>query len=209
MIPHFPKEATLADLAGSAREADQAWPIFQAFWNELTTVPGRPPVLATIDGLSHWMKISHYRDPSFNLVHAHDLVLVRHFVDVLAGKTPLANGGAIVAATSRSNAPRSPSMELALDQSEAAAAGQAGPVAKPYGVKYDDRSYEALRGVDVARVSGVSKEEARAVMEYWAASGILRATVNESTVAEKWALGGSGILGEMERASLHTTRYTM
>jgi small subunit ribosomal protein S29 len=206
LVPHFPKDATLADLVASAREAEFAWPVFKALWHELTAVSGGPPVLLTIDGLSHLMKISAYRDPAYKLVHAHELTLVRLLVDALAGKTPMANGGAVIAATSRSNAPRSPSMLLALDQSEAAAKGLPIPPAEAYNKAYDPRVYEAVRGVDVLRVSSLSKAEARTIMEYWAASGLLRATVDEATVTEKWVLAGNGNLGELERASLHYTR---
>jgi small subunit ribosomal protein S29 len=35
---------------------------------------------------------------------------------------------------------------------------------------------------------------------------MLRATVDEKAVTEKWTLAGSGILGEMERAALLTMR---
>lgn len=206
IAPHFPKDATLADLAASAKEAEFAWPVFQALWHELTAVPGRPPLLLTIDNLAHLMKVSAYRDPSFKLVHAHELTLVRLLVDALAGKTPMASGGAVIAATSRSNAPRSPSMTLALEQSEASAKNLPIPEADAYNKAYDSRVYEAVRGVDVMNVSGLSRAEARAVMEYWAASGLLRATVNEATVTEKWTLAGGGIIGELERTSLHNTR---
>lgn len=204
---HLPEGGgTLYDLAAAAKEAEFAWPVVQALWHELTAVPGRPPVLVTVDGLSHMMKQSAYRDPSFNIVHAHDLTLVRLLVDALAGNTPFANGGAVVAGTSRSNAPRSPSMELALDQVAAANAGEAVPSPDPYRRDYDSRVYKAVRNVDVLEVNGVSKLEARAVMEYWVASGVLHTTVNESTVTEKWSIGGHGLLGEMERAALENIR---
>ncbi|KAF5528631.1 37S ribosomal protein S23 [Colletotrichum aenigma] len=203
---HVPKDGTLYDIANAAKETEFAWPAFQALWSELTTAPGGPPVLLTLDGLSHIMKISAYRDPAFNLVHAHDLTLVRLFVDALSGKTPLANGGAVIAATSRSNAPRSPSMELALAQSAAAAEGLHVPTPDPYGKGYDDRIYESVRNVETFNVSGVSRDEARAVMEYWAASGMYRSRVDAGSVGEKWTVAGGGILGELERASLLNTR---
>ncbi|KAK0381397.1 hypothetical protein CLIM01_01258 [Colletotrichum limetticola] len=203
---HVPKDGTLLDIATAAKEPEFAWPAFQALWHELTTNPAGPPVLLALDGLSHIMKISAYRDPAYNLVHAHDLTLVRLFADALAGKTPLANGGAVIAATSRSNAPRSPSMELALAQSAAAAADQFVPTPDPYLKGYDDRVYEAVRGVETLDVSGISRQEARAVMEYWAASGLMRSRIDESSVAEKWTLAGGGVLGELERASLLNTR---
>ncbi|TQN74111.1 37S ribosomal protein S23 [Colletotrichum shisoi] len=203
---HVPKDGTLLDIATAAKEPEFAWPAFQALWHELTTTPDGPPVFLGLDGLSHTMKISAYRDPSFNLVHSHDLTLVRLFVDALSGKTPLANGGAVIAATSRNNAPRSPSMELALAQSAAAAADLHVPTPDPYNKGYDDRVYEAVRGVETLNVSGISREEARAVMEYWAASGLMRARIDEITVAEKWTISGGGVLGELERASLLNSR---
>ncbi|KAK6227310.1 hypothetical protein QIS74_00865 [Colletotrichum tabaci] len=203
---HVPKDGTLLDIATAAKEPEFAWPAFQALWHELTTAPDGPPVFLGLDGLSHIMKISAYRDPSFNLVHSHDLTLVRLFVDALSGKTPLANGGAVIAATSRSNAPRSPSMELALAQSAAAAADLHVPTPDPYNKGYDDRVYEAVRGVETFNVSGINREEARAVMEYWAASGLMRARIDETTVAEKWTISGGGVLGELERASLLNSR---
>ncbi|KAL0938699.1 mitochondrial 37S ribosomal protein mS29 [Colletotrichum truncatum] len=203
---HVPKDGTLYDIANSAKEPEFAWPAFQALWSELTTTPGGPPVLLGLDGLSHIMKVSAYRDPSFNLVHSHDLSLVRLFVDALSGKTPLANGGAIIAATSRSNAPRSPSMDLALAQSAAAAADLHVPTPDPYKKGYDDRVYEAVRGVEAFNVSGISRDDARSIMEYWAASGLLRARVDAGSVSEKWTVAGGGIIGELERASLLNSR---
>ena len=53
--------------------------------------------------------------------------------------------------------------------------------------------------IDVHRLSGLSKEEARGLMEYWARSGILRQSVDEGLVGEKWSLSGGGIIGELER----------
>ncbi|KAG7133702.1 37S ribosomal protein S23 like [Verticillium longisporum] len=203
---HLPEDPTLADLITAAKEPDYAWPVLKALWYELTAVPGRPPVLLGLDGLSHVMKVSEYRDPSFNLVHSHDLTLVRLFTDALSGKTPFANGGAVIGATSRSNAPRSPSMDLALARSFAAAAGKHVPTADPYRKDYDPRVHEVLEKVDVFHVDNVSKAEARAVMEYWAASGMLRSLVNETTVTEKWTLGGQGVIGEIERAALLHSR---
>ena len=44
--------------------------------------------------------------------------------------------------------------------------------------------------------------EARALMEYWAQSGVLRQRVDEKTVTAKWALAGNGVVGELERGAL-------
>lgn len=203
---HLQEDGTIYDLVSACKEAEFAWPVLQALWHELTAVPGRPPVLVTVDGLAHMMKLSDYRDPAYNLIHSHDLSLVRLLVDTLAGNIPFANGGAILAGTSRSNAPRCPSMDLALAQIVAKEAGEPLPAADPYRRDYDARVYEAVRNVDIFNISGISKAEARALMAYWTASGILSADINDATVTEKWSLGGHGIIGEMERVSLMNTR---
>ncbi|KPM44711.1 hypothetical protein AK830_g1875 [Neonectria ditissima] len=193
--------ASLADLALSAKEAEYAWPTLNALWTELT-LPGRPPVLFALDGLAHINKISAYRDPSFKEVHAHELALVRTFVDALSGKTTLPNGGAIIGVTSENNSHHHPSQELVLTQLEAGQAGQRVPKPNPYERKYDERVYEALKNSWVLRVDGVSKDEAMALMEYWGASGLVRSVLTSRTVSEKWTVGGHGIVGEMERATL-------
>ncbi|KAK4157845.1 mitochondrial ribosomal death-associated protein 3-domain-containing protein [Chaetomidium leptoderma] len=212
---NMPANSSLLALANVAKEAEGAWAVFQALWTELTAQgANRPPILLTLDGLAHVMKVSDYRAPSFDLIHSHDLALVRLFSDVLAGggaKFP--SGGAVLAATSRSNAPRAASMELALAQREAEQSNKEKektdvevPKKDPFFRGYDDRVEAVLRSVQVLRLKGIDKLEARALMEYWAASGMLRAMVDEKTVTEKWTLAGSGVLGEMERAALLTMR---
>lgn len=206
---NIPPNTPLLALANAAKEADGAWAVFQALWNELTAQgANRPPILLSLDGLAHVMKQSDYRAPNFDLIHAHDLSLIRLFTDTLGGGVQFPNGGAVLAATSRSNAPRAPSMELALSQREAEqrkADAADVPKKDPFFRGYDERVEAVLRSVQVLRLGGISKLEARSVMEYWAASGMLRAAVDDKTVTEKWALG-SGVLGEMERATLLTMR---
>ncbi|KAF4335155.1 ribosomal [Fusarium beomiforme] len=197
--------ATLADLALSAKEAEYGWPTLLALWTEIT-LPGRPPVLFALDGLAHINKISDYRDPSFNEVHAHELTLVRLFIDALSGKAPLPNGGAVIAATSENNSHYHPSQELVLSQLEAGQAGREVPKPDPYERKYDERVYEALKNSWVLRLEGITKEEARSLMEYWSASGLFRHVLNSRTVSEKWTVGGHGNVGEMERAALMQMR---
>lgn len=206
--------ATLNTLIESAREADQAWPVFAALWHELFEVAAdgdgkaRPPILFALDGLAAIMRTSAYLTPAMDHIHSHDLALVRMFVDVFSGRAALPNGGGVVAATCRSNAARNPSMELAIARQLARQAGEELPPRDPYGRKYDARVDETMedRGLHVVNVKGISKVEARALMEYWAASGLLRAKVDESTVSEKWMTGGNGIIGEMERSGLLTLR---
>ncbi|KAK0655699.1 mitochondrial ribosomal death-associated protein 3-domain-containing protein [Cercophora newfieldiana] len=201
---NIPINSTLLALANAAKEPESAWVVFQALWKELMRKgAARPPVLFTLDGLPHIMKVSDYRSPAFELIHSQDLALVRLFSDVLSGATSLPNGGAVLAATTRGNAPRSPSMDLALAQREAEQAGTELPKPEPYFKGYDLRSEEVLKTVSVMKLKGLSKVEARGLMEYWAASGIFRATVDEKAVAAKWALS-AGVVGEMERVNLLT-----
>lgn len=207
--------ASLITLIESAREADQAWPVFTALWHELFSVKAdldgqaRPPVLFALDGLGYIMRPSDYRSQTFEPIHSHDIALVRMFTDLLSGKTALPNGGAVIGATCRSNAARNASMELAIARQLARQAGDEElPPRDPYCRKYDPRVDEVLEdtGLHVLDVKGISKPEARALMEYWAASGLLRAQVDETTVSEKWMTGGNGIIGEMERVGLLTLR---
>ncbi|KAF7525068.1 hypothetical protein G7054_g11208 [Neopestalotiopsis clavispora] len=199
------RSMTLAALATATKEQDAAWPVFQALWQELL-LPGRPPIMFNLDGLEHIMRMSDYMSPAFKPIHSHDLALVRTFTEALSGKTKFVNGAAIVGITTRGNYRKSPSVELALAQAVAAQAGQKVPARDPFFRKYDDRVFEALKDVSVFDVKGVSKPEARALMEYWAASGMLRMKVDERGVSERWTLAGNGILGEMERASLYAVR---
>lgn len=206
--------ASLVTLIESAREQDQAWPVFSALWHELVQVKAdgdgtpRPPVLLALDGLSFIMRVSDYRSQTFEPIHSHDLAIVRMFVDVLSGRQPLSNGGAAIAATCRSNAARNPSMELAIARQIARQRSAELPPRDPYCRKYDERVDAALEdtGIEAIDVRGIGKAEARSLMEYWAASGLLRAQVDERIVTDKWMVGGNGIIGEMERAGLLTLR---
>lgn len=211
--------STLQELVASAKEADHAWPVFQALWSELVENTGntalpRPPILFAIDGLAHIMRVSDYRSPAYELIHAHDLVLVRLLVDALGGATQFPHGAAILAATTRGNVRSNASVDLALaqrrvEQTAAAEAtddktGQSAtpPTPDPYFRGYDERVAAALRTVEVQQLKGVSKTEARALLEYWAASGMLRDRVDERTVTASWTLAGNGVVGELERAVL-------
>ncbi|KAK4217045.1 mitochondrial ribosomal death-associated protein 3-domain-containing protein [Rhypophila decipiens] len=204
---HIPVSSPILALANAAKEPDSAWTVFSALWKELSSnIRGRPPILFALDGLHHIMKISKYRNAAFDLIHSHDLALIKLFTDYLSGQASLPNGGAIIAATSRNNCPVSASLELALEQRLATQNGEEPPAKKPYFKGYDSRVEGAMKSAQVLRIKGVSKLETRSLMEYWAASGLLRTTVDEVAVSEKWMLGGNGVLGEMERASLLTMR---
>lgn len=199
------RNVSLATLANATKEPDFAWPVFMALWNELL-LPGRPPILFNLDGLSQIMRLSDYRSPSFDPIHSHDLGLVRLFVDALGGKTHFPNGAAIIGIMTESNKVNIKSVDDALAQAKAAQSNMAIPQRDPFYMKYDERVFDALKGVRVFDVQGVSKPEARTLMEYWAASGVLRSKIDERSVSEKWTLSGHGVLGEMERASLFAVR---
>ncbi|RCI15538.1 hypothetical protein L249_3573 [Ophiocordyceps polyrhachis-furcata BCC 54312] len=191
--PHlgvFGRNSTIADLLLNTKEIEYAWPTFEALWQELNQ-PDRPPILLSLDGLAHINKISDYLDPIMKPVHAHELTLVRLFIDALSGKTKFRNGGAVIAATSCSNSPQLPSQDLVLSQIEAAQAGTEVPQANPYERGYDQRIHDALKTTFVLRVPNVSKEEGRALLEYWAASGVVKEVIDNRTVSEKWTLGGT------------------
>ena len=150
---------------------------------------------------------------TFKPVHAHDLALVKVFMDYLSGASPLPNGGLVLAATSASNPPPNPSLDLALAKLEASSAERSSaqsadlynpsPAAPNPFYDYDKRVmgiFETPQGkIDVQRLHGLPKEEAKGLMEYWAKSGILKYDVDERLVGEKWSLSGGGIVGELER----------
>jgi small subunit ribosomal protein S29 len=197
----IPKKTSLARLAElGARDPDIAWPMFQAFWSEITA-PGRPPILFALDGLARIMKNSEYRNPDFELIHAHDFAIIKVFVDHLSGSSQLPNGGSIFAACTKSNEVVSKATNLAIQQQVERQSGQEISKSDPF-TEYDMVAHKSLQAASVLKLGGLSKVEARGLMEYWAASGVLRQRVDERTVAEKWTLAGSGIVGEIERGAL-------
>lgn len=143
------------------------------------------------------MRDSHYMSAQYKPIHAHDFTLIKFFLDHLSGASSLPNGGAVLAATSNSNNPVVPSLNLALRLLEGREQVKRDPFAK-----YDERVLGVFDkgGVEVQRIGGVSKEEARGLMEYWARSGVVRQKVDEGFVGEKWSLSGGGCVGELERA---------
>ncbi|KAI2479426.1 mitochondrial ribosomal protein [Pyrenophora tritici-repentis] len=204
----LPPAATLGDLVALGMANPEAsWPVFVALWNELS-VPGHPPVLLALDGLSHIMRHSEYMSAEVKPIHAHDLTLVDHFVQHLSGQKELPNGGMVIAATSQSNSPTSPALDFCIQAARARQTSGDMPQWNPY-KKVDSRVMDALRDLpgesynfDIINVGGLSKEEARSIMEYYAESGMLRHKVNQGFVTEKWSLAGMGNIGELEKASV-------
>ncbi|KAF2809903.1 uncharacterized protein BDZ99DRAFT_299523 [Mytilinidion resinicola] len=193
---------TLADLAVlGSKNPELSWPIFNALWTELTQ-PGRPPIMLAVDGLAHMMAPSAYLSAEAKPIHAHDLVVVRHFVDHLSGKSALPNGGMVLAATSGSNQPGSPALKFSVQLAEARAQGATDlPMWNPYQL-VDQRVMEVLKDVDTLKLHGLDKRDARTIMEYYAASGMLRKQVDEPLVSQWWTLAGNGNIGELEKGSV-------
>lgn len=199
----------LAELG--ARDADIAWPIYQALWKELASTTAkqqRPPILLSADGLSHISRLSEYLAPSMHYIHAHDLALVDHFISHLSGARILPNGGMVLAVDSASNRPFSPSLDLAVKQiGIREATGKTDlPLYdedSPYD-RVDERVVSTLRSADVMKLQGFSREEARTMLEYYAKSGMLRADVTDIMVKERWTLAGGGNIGELEKGSVRS-----
>ncbi|KAI4730045.1 hypothetical protein E4T49_02033 [Aureobasidium sp. EXF-10728] len=192
-----------------AQDPDLACEIYKALWVELTAASqegqglSRPPVVFTVDSVAHIMRDSAYMDPDVQPIHAHDLTLVHHFLTLLSGKQALPNGGMVLATDSGSNRPTLPGFDHAIARNAALANGKQVPQWDPW-VKVDQRTIDVLDGVDVWQIKGLSREEARSIMEYYAKSGMLRQTVNDNLVAEKWTLSGGGIIGELEKGTVKT-----
>ncbi|MCJ1485071.1 37S ribosomal protein S23 mitochondrial [Schaereria dolodes] len=212
-----------------AADPEIAWPVFLALWTELTTKSTssspRPKIFLGLDGLGHIMNNTAYMSADFKPIHAHDLALVKWYLDYLSSAKSLPNGGLVLATTSESNDPNVRTLKLKLAQLEAqqdptpsvtppldapfllATASSlltnSVPRANTFG-SYDERVMNCFgkEGIDVQRIKGLSKEEARGLMEYWAKSGILRQTVSEGLVGEKWTISGGGVIGELERGCL-------
>ncbi|KAI5302513.1 hypothetical protein KEM56_000632 [Ascosphaera pollenicola] len=205
-------------------EPNSSWTVFQALWSELTaTAPAegmegmkefkpRPPILMTADNVSHWMKETKYRSADFKPIHAHDLAIVDFFLKAMKStseSSQLPNGGLVMLSTSSSNTPNVKSFNVLLSQLEALNKGVEPtsadfPQINPYSVE-DPRVLGLLQSCSQAKVvdlKGLSKKEARNLMEYYAFSGLLREKVDQMSVSEKWTLSGGGIIGELEKLAL-------
>lgn len=226
-LPTVKPGMTLADLAKvGVQDQANAWPVFQALWKELTATSAtsgleknfspRPPMLVTVDGLGHWMQKSAYRSAKFELIHAHDLVFVRHFLDLLKpgkGTSTLPNGGAVLYSTSTSNNPSIHGFDVAVKQVAARHAGvdpSSPEFPLPNAYSYPDpriletfnfpKPTVAKEGMlSVQELGGLTKDEARGFLEYFARSGLLRETVSDEWASEKWTLAGGGVIGELEK----------
>jgi len=108
--------ASLSHLSGlGSYDPEIALPVFNALMTELKA-SGRPPLLFALDGMGHAMMNSHYKNPSFEPIHAHDFHLVQWFMSHLSGQDSLSNGGMVIAAISKSQDPKNRTLDLRLQQ---------------------------------------------------------------------------------------------
>ncbi|CZT18162.1 related to ribosomal protein [Ramularia collo-cygni] len=201
----LPPKTTLARLAElGANDPEVAWPVWEALWSELLAKDNGqqlPPVVFCLDGVDHVMRLSAYLNPEAEPIHAHELALVRHFVGILSGKTALPNGGMVLAATSESNRAAAHTLDHCLQRNLAIQEEKEPPIWDPY-TAHDKWVQEAMETVRAQKVLGLSKAEARGIMEYYAHSGMMRQTVTDGLVSEKWTLAGGGIIGQVENGSV-------
>ncbi|KAM5471143.1 hypothetical protein MauCBS54593_003482 [Microsporum audouinii] len=209
---------SLLELANiGIQQPDLSWPIFRSLWSELTaTGPAmntkgtkpfkpRPQILITVDNIAHWMAETSYRSAEYKPIHAHDFTIVEHFLSLarMEPKKALPNGGLVLYATATSNSLRLPSLELGIKQVAARQAGIS-PSSPDFPVMYgklDDRVvslFAQAKGLGHLELSGLSKDEAAGLLQYYARSGLLRERVDGQLVGEKWALSSGGIVGELE-----------
>jgi len=74
-------------------------------------------------------------------------------------------------------------------------------------VAYDERVLQSITPeLDIVELKGLSREETRGLMEYYAASGMLRHKIDEQFVTEKWTIAGGGVVGELEKAAVMSVR---
>ncbi|KAF2671533.1 hypothetical protein BT63DRAFT_478002 [Microthyrium microscopicum] len=200
-----------------AAELDLAWPVFQALWTELTAKNDpevvekfgkRPPVMFCADNISYIFGESKYEKLAENdklvPVHTFDLLLPKHYIDLLTGTTTLPNGGIILGATSSSHYITCPPLDVAIEMGQERLQYpdeklEVNDFWNPL-VKIDRRVLDQVINIDVLPLKGISKEEAREIIGYWALSGLVRDRVQDNYVGEKWTMSGGGVIGELEKA---------
>jgi small subunit ribosomal protein S29 len=127
--------------------------------------------------------------------------LIKHFTSLLSGEIKLPNGGMIIGATSGSNRPQVPTFDICLAKDETRRKLSSTGLWSPF-IAHDKLVQQVMRTVDVWYLDGIDRPEARGIIDYYAQSGMLRDTVTDNLVSEKWAIAGRGIIGEIERATI-------
>jgi len=109
------------------------------------------------------------------VIHSHDLALPNTFLAYLSGKRSFYKGITVAATSSKC------SRTLALD------AALEGREVDPY-EKLDPRIGPSIEGARIIHVDSLSKEEAKALMDYYNESGIMKDPVDIMTFNEKYAV---------------------
>jgi len=211
--------ATLHSLAMlGAENHTLAWPVWQTLWKELNTRAdsknARPSVLIAIDSVNHWMGPTKYRSAEYNTIHAQQFNMIKHLTRLLFAQSEdeLANGGMVIAATSGSNSPSLPSLDILLRQLAARAAGTAMtdpnfPMPQPYS-KPDQRVLSLFKDTDettLTTLKGLSRLETRGLLDYFAKGGIFKESITDTVVGQMRGLSGGGIVGEMAKFGTRTS----
>lgn len=132
-------------------------------------------MLFALDNLNQISLPSAYRDPSFDLIHAHDLALPNTFLSYLSGVSRFPRG--LVLAATSSVCSKTKDLSNALQG--------IGP--RPWD-KTDERVVNSVKGVEVVQLEKLSKEEVKVVMEWYNVGGMLKQPVTIESVTEQYAI---------------------
>lgn len=132
-------------------------------------------MLFALDNLGQISLPSAYRDTGFDLIHAHDLALPNTFLSYLSGTSRFPRG-LILAATSSV-------CSKTKDLSRALRGIEPGPWDK-----VDERVAKSVEGAMVVELEKLSREEVKAIMEWYNAGGMLKQPVTIETVTEQYAI---------------------
>lgn len=207
LTPRRKQVKTLKDLAMiGAEDVHVASQVWKAFWKEMQE-PSRPPMLIAIDGINFWMGQTKYHSADYKIIHSHQFTLITQFLNLIFSKTEkaLPNGGIVLACTTKSNHPTTPSFDLLVRQIRARNQGipitdPAFPLHEPYMKLADKRVSDLMQSIEYTQLTelkGLSRGESKGLLEYFARSGILREQLTDGQIAEKWSLSGGGIVGEL------------
>jgi small subunit ribosomal protein S29 len=198
---------------------DLAWPIFRALWHEINLQSSpevdafgkRPPILLCVDNISHIFGLTKYqvlnKEDALSPIHSYDMVLPKLVIDCLTGEESFGNGGVVMGATSGSDRVTCHPLEAGIKLAESKQKSPDSPASladvwNPYD-RIDRRVLDSMMDLKVLRLSGVSKDEARQIIEYWAYNGVVRDRVADDWVSDRWTMSGGGLMGELEKAVVH------
>jgi small subunit ribosomal protein S29 len=195
---------------------DLAWPIFRALWHEINlksspeidTFGKRPPILLCVDNISHIFGETKYqvlnKEGRLSSIHSYDMVLPKLVIDCITGNESFGNGGMALGATSGSDRVTCHPLEVGIKLAESRkknpdSLASLSDVWNPYD-RIDRRVLDSMMDLEVLELAGISKDEAREMIEYWAYNGLVRERVGDHWVSDRWTMSGGGLMGELEKA---------